>query len=110
MGVPDLQHFVNGALVPVEAKVGRCEGGLLRSKEIRGVQIGWHENFARVGGRSLVIVGVPAGKFWDAYALPSVRRDYLMRWKAGWPVSELLPVLRAGKVVSSFRWPDRGEG
>jgi len=106
MGVPDLQYMNDGFLIPVEAKLGWLENGLLRSKEIRGVQIGWHEMFRRAGGQSLVIVGVPAGKKWDGYVLRTVEREYLMRWKAGWPIGECMQIVRNGKFEPGrFEWP-----
>ena len=58
VGIPDLQLFVAGRLVPCELKVGKIDGDILFVNEIRADQAGWHHRFNKAGGSSIFLIGV----------------------------------------------------
>ena len=114
MGAPDLQVLLPGqdAILPVELKVARrvgqpiapqrygawspdqdlhCER--IKPRDLRPVQIQWHDQFTRAGGRSCLLLGVlqPGGGF-HCYVQPRCSHAILRQWRRGFPVKDLILV------------------
>lgn len=91
-GYPDVQVLHDGLLIPVEAKVAKLDQGLIWSRDIRPVQIGWHFGLMKAGGFSAFVFGVLERKRWDAYVFPVCSNEFyrLMAWRDGISTSVML--------------------
>ena len=82
-GYPDLQLMCPKTLklLPVELKVGEFDGTRVFPRHVRGTQTVWHHEFAKAGGRSVLLVGVRSGSDWVAYAFPGTHCEI---WREGY--------------------------
>lgn len=69
VGIPDIQLLVRGKLIPIELKIGEIKDGIVKPREIRADQIGWHKRFMRAGGLSFFLVAQGKSKSPDAIVL-----------------------------------------
>lgn len=102
VGIADLLVLINGQFRLVEVKVGRIQNGVLKCSEIRPVQISWLDRLYRQGGSPRLIVGVKEGTHWGAYCLRDCSAGSLRKWKVGWPVENLQPVMSRSQMLTSF--------
>jgi len=88
-GYPDVQVLLSGVLIPVEAKVAKLDQGVIRSRDIRPAQIGWHYRLMKAGGKSSFVFGVLERKLWSAYVFPVCEQNFerLMSWRDGFDVN-----------------------
>jgi hypothetical protein len=106
VGYPDLQFLVEGRILPIEVKVGWMAGEVLKSKIIRPSQIGWHDRFAKAGGKALVVICIKEGKSeWKAWALKNNRRETTAKWRQGWLLKDC-KLFAANGVINAdiLRW------
>ena len=96
MGCPDLLLLLPGEQypLPVELKVALVVRDQLRPTKLRPSQIRWHDQLARAGGRSCLLLGVPSPIGWTAYVLPDCRLEVLRRWRSGFPGGAVTCVAR----------------
>ena len=111
MGAPDMRVLPPGQdyPVPVELKIAKLVGRMIagqrygswspdldlqqeriKPRDLRPAQILWHDNLARAGGRSCLLLGVlqPAGGF-HGYVQPRCYHAILRQWRRGFPVKDL---------------------
>ena len=95
-GMPDILILLPGQALPlpVELKVARVVRDRLRPSHVRPAQVRWHEELARSGGKSCLLLGVPSSIGWTAYVLASPRLDVLRSWRSGFPAGTVTCVAR----------------
>lgn len=91
-----LQLPGNELLLPVELKIGvkmtKRNVGRIRPQNMRAEQISWHNELARSGGRSCLLLGVPQGREekwrgrFKVYLQPRCHLGVLRHWRKGWEV------------------------
>lgn len=96
MGYPDVLVLVGDRFLPIEMKIGERVGWTIVPREIRPVQIAWHENLWRAGGISMVLVGYQDEYGWQGFALQDARKITLQRYRDGYAFSHCLPIIQNG--------------
>jgi hypothetical protein len=105
VGCPDVFLLVHSAklLLPIEVKPAEVRSDLFPSR-IRPAQISWHDRFARAGGRARFAFGEPFNGGWIVWVLDDCRRETLIGWRNGIPLSKLTRCTHAGAFDHQAWW------
>lgn len=89
IGAPDLQVLVGKLphVLPIELKRGWMRSsGVVVPDRVRAAQVGWHRDFIKAGGRSILLIGVANSPFDNE--LYVVQGKDIPRWASGFIVGK----------------------
>jgi len=97
VGYPDLQFLVGDRLWPVELKVGKVVGHLIKPTCVRPSQVAWFHGFLSAGGKADLAVCFGPLENMNCVLLPDCRREALVKWRDGYDIRLCRWLVREGE-------------